>query len=63
MPKRGGDWLESEAGPGLIIILEADYKFVSEIAFQLGFGHSQSFSKLIKTRTNLSPLEFRTSFN
>jgi AraC family transcriptional regulator, transcriptional activator of pobA len=36
---------------------------VSEIAFQLGFEHSQSFSKLFKTKTNLSPLEFRQSFN
>ncbi|MEZ0007162.1 AraC-like DNA-binding protein [Flavobacterium sp. 28YEA47A] len=36
---------------------------VSEIAFDLGFEHSQSFSKLFKTKTNLSPLEFRSSFN
>jgi AraC-like DNA-binding protein len=36
---------------------------VSEIAFQLGFEHSQSFSKLFKMKTNLSPLAFRTSFN
>lgn len=36
---------------------------VSEIAFKLGFEHSQSFSKLFKTKTNLSPLEFRQSFN
>ncbi|MGC3943814.1 MAG: helix-turn-helix transcriptional regulator [Chryseolinea sp.] len=36
---------------------------VSEIAFQLGFEHSQSFSKLFKTKTNQSPLEFRQSFN
>jgi len=36
---------------------------ISEIAFQLGFEHSPSFSKLFKTKTNLSPLEFRTSFN
>lgn len=35
---------------------------VSEIAFQLGFEHSQSFSKLFKTKTNLSPLQFRQSF-
>jgi AraC-like DNA-binding protein len=34
---------------------------VSEIAFRLGFEHSQSFSKLFKKRTNLSPLEFRRS--
>ncbi|MEH6406455.1 MAG: helix-turn-helix transcriptional regulator [Leeuwenhoekiella sp.] len=36
---------------------------VSEIAYQLGFEHSQSFSKLFKTKTNLSPLSFRASFN
>lgn len=36
---------------------------VSEIAYELGFQHSQSFSKLFKTKTNLSPLEFRASFN
>jgi len=36
---------------------------VGEIAFELGFEHSQSFSKLFKTKTSLSPLEFRQSFN
>jgi AraC-like DNA-binding protein len=36
---------------------------VSEIAYELGFGHPQSFSKLFKTKTNLSPMEFRQSFN
>ena len=36
---------------------------VSEIAYELGFEHPQSFSKLFKTKTNLSPLEFRASFN
>ncbi len=36
---------------------------VSEIAYALGFGHSQSFSKLFKTKTALSPLAFRHSFN
>ncbi|GAB3899583.1 helix-turn-helix domain-containing protein [Larkinella knui] len=36
---------------------------VSEIAFELGFEHSQSFSKLFKTKTKQSPLEFRASFN
>lgn len=36
---------------------------VSEIAFDLGFEHSQSFSKFFKSKTNLSPLEFRKSFN
>ena len=36
---------------------------VGEIAYQLGFGHPQSFSKLFKNKTNFSPLEFRHSFN
>ena len=36
---------------------------VSEIAYELGFEHPQSFSKLFKTKTSLSPLEFRQSFN
>ncbi|MET4138209.1 helix-turn-helix domain-containing protein [Pedobacter sp. UYP1] len=36
---------------------------VGEIAFQLGFEHPQSFNKLFKLKTNLSPLEFRASFN
>ncbi|KEO72715.1 helix-turn-helix domain-containing protein [Anditalea andensis] len=36
---------------------------VSEVAYQLGFEHPQSFSKLFKTKTNLSPLAFRQSFN
>lgn len=35
---------------------------VSEIAYDLGFEHSQSFSKLFKTKTQMSPLEFRASF-
>ncbi|HEY5369409.1 MAG TPA: helix-turn-helix transcriptional regulator [Hanamia sp.] len=36
---------------------------VSEIAYELGFEHSQSFSKLFKSKTKFSPLEFRHSFN
>lgn len=36
---------------------------VQEVAYALGFEHSQSFSKLFKTKTSLSPLEFRRSFN
>lgn len=35
----------------------------SEIAFQLGFEHSQSFSKFFKTKAKVSPLQFRQSFN
>lgn len=36
---------------------------VSEIAFQLGFEHSQSFSKLFKAKTQQTPLQFRAAFN
>ena len=36
---------------------------ISEIAYELGFEHSQSFSKLFKTKTSLSPMEYRQSFN
>lgn len=36
---------------------------VSEIAYQLGFEHPQSFSKLFKTKTSQSPIAFRHSFN
>lgn len=36
---------------------------ISEIAYELGFEHLQSFSKLFKAKTKLSPLEFRQSFN
>ncbi|HRX92993.1 MAG TPA: helix-turn-helix transcriptional regulator [Chitinophagaceae bacterium] len=36
---------------------------VSEIAYELGFEHSQSFSKLFKSKTKQSPLEFRAAFN
>ncbi|MGN6181072.1 MAG: helix-turn-helix domain-containing protein, partial [Mucilaginibacter sp.] len=36
---------------------------VSEIAYELGFEHPQSFSKLFKAKTKLSPLDFRNSFN
>jgi len=36
---------------------------VSEIAYELGFEHPQSFTKLFKSKTNLSPVEFRSSFS
>jgi len=36
---------------------------VSEVAYALGFEHPQSFSKLFKTKTKLSPLQFRASFH
>lgn len=36
---------------------------VSEIAYELGFEHPQSFSKLFKQKTNQSPGAFRKRFN
>lgn len=36
---------------------------VSEIAYQLGFEYPQSFSKLFKNKTKVSPLTFKHSFN
>ena len=36
---------------------------VSEIAFSLGFEYSQSFSKLFKNKSGVSPIEFRSRFN
>jgi len=35
---------------------------MSEIAYELGFEHLQSFSRLFKAKTQLSPQEFRQSF-
>ena len=36
---------------------------VSEIAYELGFEYPQSFSKLFKSKTKQTPLEFRALFN
>lgn len=36
---------------------------VGEIAYRLGFEHPQSFNKLFKNKTSVSPLEFRNSFS
>ncbi|GAB3558208.1 helix-turn-helix domain-containing protein [Spirosoma fluminis] len=44
-------------------VLSTTSMSVSEIAYQLGFEYPQSFSKLFKNKTNVSPLEFRHSFN
>ncbi len=43
--------------------LSATSLSVSEIAYELGFEHPQSFSKLFKAKTQVSPIEFRQSFN
>jgi AraC-like DNA-binding protein len=44
-------------------ILSVSNMSVAEVAYQLGFERPQSFNKLFKRKTNLSPLEFRKSFN
>ncbi|WP_047247381.1 helix-turn-helix domain-containing protein [Maribacter thermophilus] len=36
---------------------------IGEIAFELGFEHQQSFSKLFKSKTNYSPSKYRASCN
>jgi len=36
---------------------------VAEIACKLGFEHPQSFNKVFKQKTKVSPIEFRQSFN
>ncbi|WP_321332692.1 helix-turn-helix domain-containing protein [uncultured Bacteroides sp.] len=44
-------------------ILTTTDLMVSEIAYELGFEYPQSFSKLFKSKTNITPLEYRQSFN
>jgi len=44
-------------------ILSTSNLSVAEVAYRLGFEHPQSFNKIFKRKTNLSPLEFRQSFN
>lgn len=44
-------------------ILSASELSVAEVAYQLGFEHPQSFSRLFKAKTEQSPLEFRASFS
>lgn len=44
-------------------ILSTSNHTVAEIAYQLGFEHPQSFSRLFKNKVNMSPVEFRASFN
>lgn len=36
---------------------------VAEVAYRLGFEYPQSFNKMFKRKMNLSPLEYRQSFN
>ena len=43
------------------ILLSENRLSISEIAFQLGFEHPQSFSKFFRNKTALSPNEYRSS--
>jgi AraC-like DNA-binding protein len=36
---------------------------VNEVAYQLGFEYPQSFSRLFRMKTKLSPVQFRSAFN
>ncbi|MDO6433448.1 helix-turn-helix transcriptional regulator [Flavitalea sp. BT771] len=45
------------------VMLSTSNLSVAEVAYQLGFEYPQSFNKLFKRKTSLSPLEFRESFN
>ena len=60
----GARWIDRESFHiTLRFIGDIDGSLAREIAYELGFEHPQSFSKLFRTKTSLSPLEFRQSFN
>lgn len=44
-------------------ILSTTDMSISEIAYHMGFDYPQSFTRLFKSKTNQTPLEFRQSFN
>ena len=43
-------------------ILSTSTLTIAEIAYGLGFEHPQSFNKLFRQKTKISPLQFRQSF-
>lgn len=45
------------------VVLSSTRLTVAQIAYQMGFEHPQSFNKLFKRHTSLSPTVFRKSFN
>ncbi|MAW95448.1 MAG: hypothetical protein CMF36_06845 [Leeuwenhoekiella sp.] len=51
------------------LIIEAKQKLsttnqsISQIVYEIGFEHWQSFSKLFKCKTAVTPSQFRESFN
>lgn len=44
-------------------LLSTTHLTISEVSYQLGFEHPQSFSRLFKTKTRISPVQFRSAFN
>jgi len=42
--------------------LSSEHLNVAEVAYQLGFEHPQSFTKIFKKKTNLTPIEFKQNF-
>ncbi len=44
-------------------LLSASSLTINEVAYQLGFEYPQSFSRLFKMKTKLSPVQFRSAFN
>ncbi|WP_158798001.1 AraC family transcriptional regulator [Pedobacter sp. L105] len=44
-------------------LLSATNLTISEVAYRLGFEHPQSFSRLFKIKTRVSPVQFRSAFN
>lgn len=44
-------------------LLSASNLTINEVAYQLGFEYPQSFSRLFKMKTKLSPVQFRSAFN
>lgn len=44
-------------------LLSATNLTVSEVAYKLGFEHPQSFSRLFKRKTRISPVQFKSTFN
>jgi AraC-like DNA-binding protein len=45
------------------VMLSTTRLTIAEIAYRIGFEHPQSFNKLFKRFTNLSPNDYRKSFN
>ena len=45
------------------VLLCSTDKSVSEIAYELGFDYPSHFTKIFKRKTNLTPIQFKRSFN